>query len=400
MNQANFSKQTIQEVIDLITSNKETLVKITSMENEAQQCVGLRSMLVEKLAINEVDAQEIIEDLAKGISKFDENFGKISKVENIDATDVLQNITKDMSDDETISVYSNLLTSLQLSFAPEKEYTEEEISTLVEQNKQKDLSCIIDEINSLLKNAPIPVNLAEEIAKNGGANAIKDVAEKINQSKNGYRLTAAVLLYVAQKKGLIDLSFDDDTNPTRLIGCITAAAVESILVSEQLSSGIIDLKTWQKVTEWILVALIFASLIVKIALVAGVMTGALFLTFASLIGTTILGLVVAALISVSITLLVFKDIDVLAGKVLDAFTGFYEKNIGPFCDRISSLWNKIKALREKESAEGVVDNEGVQQNDNQASPNNGNQTATQEGKQGSESVADTDTNKNDMPQVN
>ena len=335
-----FTQVTIEQAINAIKKHDEEfkIIQKESADKTLEEVAQM--MIIEKFGDAQIEAEEIVNDLKKGLADFDAQFRENAETGKINVANQLTEATKNKSDEERKNCYVNILTALQL--LSNKEISQAEIEAKQAENAQlgtEDLLAKIDEeMNSAISLDSLAANVQNELNQE----ILSELAGQLEMNKEDYRFMEALWLYIEQRENNIQLSDSEFALPATELGALAGAGVEAILTTNKLNEGEIDLKTWQKVMKWILGALIGIALgILALKLAVGVSILALMLVW-SLLGTGSIALLFSIFVSIYVT---WKASDFITDPwihVLELYSNFYNKYITVATNKVVSWIAVVK----------------------------------------------------------
>lgn len=340
MIQNQFSHEAINQAVIAIKGHESEIKAMRDKCSNMPLTEVAQTILIEKFGIAQIEAAEIVEDINKGIAEFDAQYRVNISCGSVKAKEKLADLTKDMTDEERIKRYANILTALQI--LEKGEVTKEEAGQLLEANSKKEVEVLAEEIEALLNDGINLEQLANSVQNGTNLEAISEIAKQIEMNKDDYRFMTALWLYIAQREGEIKLSESEVPVPAQMLGVLGSASIESILATAELKEGKIDLKRWQVVMKWILGALFVAGLLFLLWNVMGALTFITTYLILDVIGSNAIAVVIALLVG-------FAACWFFAAKTLEfgyhAFeylSVLYDEHIGPFTEKTKALAKKVK----------------------------------------------------------
>lgn len=336
----NFSNETINMIVSTINDNMSDIQAMRTSEASVE--VAGQKLLVQKYGLSEIEASEIIEDLKKGISEFENQMVSARTQNNVSVEENLSKLSEDMDDEKRIEYYASILTALQLLTSDEKNANE--IESVLSENKALSIDELVAKIDQTLnENISLDV-IGNSVKKELNAETMAELTSKIEMNKEDFRLNTALWIYILQRDGKIKLTDSEIGLPASTIGSMAAAGVETIITTNEYIQGNISLSTWQVVMKWILGSLIFACLFV--ASVTLVCYGALsFLSILlSLFGTGTLAIMVSFVMSM---LAAWSWTETLSGVqflILEKLGEIYDKYIPVLTQKVNNLCAILKAM--------------------------------------------------------
>ena len=336
----NFSNETINMIVSTINDNMSDIQAMRTSEASVE--VAGQKLLVQKYGLSEMEASEIIEDLKKGISEFENQMVSARTQNNVSVEENLSKLSEDMDDEKRIEYYASILTALQLLTSDEKNANE--IESVLSENKALSIDELVAKIDQTLNESISLDVIGNSVKKELNAETMAELTSKIEMNKEDFRLNTALWIYILQRDGKIKLTDSEIGLPASTIGSMAAAGVETIITTNEYIQGNISLSTWQVVMKWILGSLTFACLFV--ASVTLVCYGALsFLSILlSLFGTSTLAIMVSFVMSM---LAAWSWTETLSGVqflILEKLGEIYDKYIPVLTQKVNNLCAILKAM--------------------------------------------------------
>lgn len=345
MTQNQFSQETINQAIIAIKGHE---LDIQAMK---EKCANMplvevaQTILIEKFGIAQIEAEEIVDDINKGIAEFDEQFKANVVGGRVTAKEKLSNLTKDLSAEERSNRYANILTALQL--INKSEATQEEAEQLLDANSQKDIDTLAEEIEALLNDGINLDDLANAVKNGVNVEAVTEIAKHIEMNKDDYRFMTALWLYIAQREGSIKLSDSEVPVSAQMLGALSGASIEAILVTAELEDGKIDMKRWQVIMKWILGALFFAALLFLAWNVIGALAFISTYVVLELIGYSAISVGVALVVGFLLCWFVTDKTLKWGFRAMEFLGELYDEYINPFTEQVKAIAAKVKEWASK-----------------------------------------------------
>ena len=374
MEQNVFSQNTIEQAINAIKAHEAVIKSMkektadTGLEDVAQE------LLMEKFGISQIEAEEIVTDLLKGIKTFDNQYKTAVEQEKMSVAAQLSEITKDMGDGEKTVCYANILTALQL--LDNDTVARDIVEERQKENAKKSIEELTSEIEALFNNNIALETLAEVVQSNVDKAALSKIAKNIEMKKDEYRFLTALWLYIDQREGNIQFAESDIKLPATSLGVLAGASIEALIATNDLNEGKIDLKRWQVIMKWILgTAFIFGVLV--LTAYAGAIVGLSVIgLFMSVFGISLLSFIAALVLAVGLCWCLGDAIADSTEKLLNYLSIIYDKYI-VIATQKASKW--IVALKEwvnktRQKAKDMKEADGIGEN-----PANGEEINPQTG---------------------
>ena len=177
MNTQNFSAETIHQAVEAIKNYQSDFDSIR--ENSSVKSVEelAQIMIMQKFGEAQIEAEDIVNDIKKGIAEFDQQFAANAEADNTGIARQLVEATKDKSETERKACYVNVLTALQLACA--ETITKEEAQKILDQNANMSEDELLKAIETVADaNLPIKAmsgKLMESVGADGMAQDRKSV---------------------------------------------------------------------------------------------------------------------------------------------------------------------------------------------------------------------------------
>lgn len=338
MNTQNFSAETIHQAVEAIRNYQNDFDSIrenssvTSVEEMAQ------IMIMQKFGEAQIEAEDIVKDIKKGIAEFDKQFAANAEANNTGIARQLVEATKDKSEAERKACYVNVLTALQLAGA--ETITKEEAQKVLDQNTNMSEDELLKAIETVA-DANLPIKaMSGKLMESIGADGMAQLAENIKLHKDDNRFMVALWLYVKQREE--NVTFGSDKLSAEQIGSLAAAGIETIITTGELEEGKISLDRWQTVMKWILGAAIGIALTLAV------------FAFSILVGLAVMSVIwdiigigyFASLLSLIVGVFIMSDMSKrgfeATEKLIDMFVTFYNSHIGTFTAKLKTFAAKVK----------------------------------------------------------
>lgn len=338
----NETSTNIQEVINVIKKHdNDYLQAIKNVKNNNIEEIA-QSIIIEEFNDAQIEAEEIVGYLKKGISEFDAQFKINTETDKINVKNIFTDASKQMSDEERKTCYVKILSSLQLM--GKDNISEEDYESKMEENNNFSEEELLSQIEEIINNNVLSLDtISEKVKEKLGSEAFIQLSHKIDENKNNYRFFAALWLYIEQRKGNIKLSDSELGLSTTEIGALAAAGVETIIATNELIEGKIDMKKWQVIVKYILgtlVGILLVGSFLAITLAAGATP---MLIMWSLFGLgfvpTFIGLLGAFYVMGYLCDLLYDNI---WENIFDKLSDFYDKYINVVAEKVNSWFAAVK----------------------------------------------------------
>lgn len=362
MEQNVFSQNTIEQAINAIKGHEAVIKSMKERTAEAGLEDVAQELLMEKFGISQIEAEEIVTDLLKGIKAFDDQFKTAVEQEVMSVAEQLAEITAEMGDDEKSKCYANILTALQL--LGNADVDNDLVDKKQQENSMKSIEELTSEIEALFNSDISLETLAEVVQGNVDRDALSEIAKNLEMKKDEYRFLVALWLYIDQREGNIQLAESDIKLPATSLGVLAGASIEALIATNDLNEGKIDLKRWQVIMKWILGVAFVVGVIVLTAYAGAIVGLSAIGLFLSIFGTSLLSFIAAFVFAAWLCWGLGDAIAESSEKLLNYFSGVYDKYIVIATNKISK-W--IVALKEwvnksKQKAKDLKQADGIDEN--------------------------------------
>lgn len=335
-----FTKASVEKAVEAIKKHGEEFDAIRmegsnlSIEEIAQK------LIIDKFGDAQIEAEEIVNDLKKGLANFDAQFNKNKETEKINVKECLEEATKDNTDEERKNCYVNILTAIELLNA--KELSEDDVNAKLAENAELSEEELLAKIEDVMNSTISLDSLAEKVKEGLNSETLSQLAKEIELNKDDYRFMAAVWLYVEQREGNLKLSDSDFAISAEQIGTLAGASVEAIITNNALNEGKIDMATWQKVMKWIIGAAIGLFLAYGCFLVVANVSLLAMSLILSILGSGTFAIFLSLAVAIYVA---WKSSDIMAEgwmMVMEAYLDFYNKHIAGITAKVASWITALK----------------------------------------------------------
>ena len=340
MKSMDFTKASVEKAVEAIKKHGEEFDAIRmegsnlSIEEIAQK------LIIDKFGDAQIEAEEIVNDLKKGLANFDAQFNKNKETEKINVKECLEEATKDNTDEERKNCYVNILTAIELLNA--KELSEDDVNAKLAENAELSEEELLAKIEDVMNSTISLDSLAEKVKEGLNSDTLSQLAKEIELNKDDYRFMAAVWLYVEQREGNLKLSDSDFAISAEQIGTLAGASVEAIITNNALNEGKIDMATWQKVMKWIIGAAIGLFLAYGCFLVVANVSLLAMSLILSILGSGTFAIFLSLAVAIYVA---WKSSDIMAEgwmMVMEAYLDFYNKHIAGITAKVASWITALK----------------------------------------------------------
>lgn len=340
MKTMDFTKASIEKAVEAIKKHGEEFDAIRKDNSNLSVEEAAQKLIIDKFGDAQIEAEEIVNDLKKGLNDFDTQLNKNKASETINVKESLEEATKSNTAEERMNCYVNILTTLELLNV--KELSEDDVNTKIAENSKLSEEALLAKIENVMNSSISLDSLAEKVKDGLNSEIISQLAKEIELNKDEYRFMAAVWLYIEQREGNLKLSDSDFAISAEQLGILAGASVEAIINNNALNEGTIDLTTWQKIIKWIIGALIglfLAYYAVLFVTNIGLLTMSLILT---ILGTGTISLFFSTIVAIYVAWKSGEFISEGWVSVMEAYLNFYTKHIASITAKISSWITVLK----------------------------------------------------------
>lgn len=341
MKPMNFSKTSVENAVEAIKKHQNEFEEIRQKGSDMSVEEIAQQLIINKFGDAQIEAEEIVNDLKKGLANFDDLFNKNKETESINVKEYLQETTKNYSEEERKNCYVNILTSLEL--LKFDNLSEKEVNAKLSANAELSTDELIDKIESVLNNNISLESLTEKVKEGVNADTISKITHEIELHKDEYRLMAAVYLYVEQREGNLHISDSEFSMSAEGVGALAGAAIEMIITNNALNEGEIDLTTWQKVVKWILGAALGITLgyAVMMLILGASVWATTFLM--STLGTSVVAAIFSLIAVVYIGCKAAGELGEMWADVMIMYSDFYDEYIGVVTEKVANWITTLKS---------------------------------------------------------
>ena len=335
-----FTKASVEKAVEAIKKHGEEFDAIRKEGSNLSIEEIAQKLIIDKFGDAQIEAEEIVSDLKKGLANFDAQFNKNKETEKINVKECLEEATKDNTDEERKNCYVNILTAIELLNA--KELSEDDVNAKLAENAELSEEELLAKIEDVMNSTISLDSLAEKVKEGLSSDTLSQLAKEIELNKDDYRFMAAVWLYVEQREGNLKLSDSDFAISAEQIGTLAGASVEAIITNNALNEGKIDMATWQKVMKWIIGAAIGLFLAYGCFLVVANVSLLAMSLILSILGSGTFAIFLSLAVAIYVA---WKSSDIMAEgwmMVMEAYLDFYNKHIAGITAKVASWITALK----------------------------------------------------------
>ena len=340
MKSMDFTKASVEKAVEAIKKHGEEFDAIRKEGSNLSIEEIAQKLIIDKFGDAQIEAEEIVNDLKKGLANFDAQFNKNKETEKINVKECLEEATKDNTDEERKNCYVNILTAIELLNA--KELSEDDVNAKLAENTELSEEELLAKIEDVMNSTISLDSLAEKVKEGLNSEMLSQLAKEIELNKDDYRFMAAVWLYVEQREGNLKLSDSDFAISAEQIGTLAGASVEAIITNNALNEGKIDMATWQKVMKWIIGAAIGLFLAYGCFLVVANVSLLAMSLILSILGSGTFAIFLSLAVAIYVA---WKSSDIMAEgwmMVMEAYLDFYNKHIAGITAKVASWITALK----------------------------------------------------------
>lgn len=370
MKSMDFTKASVEKAVEAIKKHGEEFDAIRKEGSNLSIEEIAQKLIIDKFGDAQIEAEEIVNDLKKGLANFDAQFNKNKETEKINVKECLEEATKDNTDEERKNCYVNILTAIELLNA--KELSEDDVNAKLAENAELSEEELLAKIEDVMNSTISLDSLAEKVKEGLNSETLSQLAKEIELNKDDYRFMAAVWLYVEQREGNLKLSDSDFAISAEQIGTLAGASVEAIITNNALNEGKIDMATWQKVMKWIIGAAIGLFLAYGCFLVVANVSLLAMSLILSILGTGTFAIFLSLVVAIYVA---WKSSDIMGNgwmMVMEAYLDFYNKHIAGITAKVASWITALKTwfANAVDKAKSVVSSNKNQAETQQTETNN------------------------------
>lgn len=340
MKSMEFTKASIEQAVEAIKKHNEEFEAIRKEGSNLSVEETAQKLIIDKFGDAQIETEEIVNDLKKGLADFDVLYRQNKETEKINVAERLQEATKNSTEEERKNCYVNILTAIEL--LNNKELSEDDVNAKLTENAELPTKELLEKIEEVMNSTISLDSLVDNVKDGLNSEILSQLAQAIELNKDDYRFMAALWLYIEQREKNLKLSDSDFDIPAVELGALAGASVEAIIANNALNEGKMDMVTWQKVMKWITGAVIGIALgYLAIIVVANI--SLLALTFIwSVIGTGTLAIILSMVVALYVAWRVSDVVSDAWIKVLELYSDFYNKHIAGVTAKISSWITIVK----------------------------------------------------------
>ena len=340
MKSTDFTNASIEKAVEAIKKHQEEFNAIHANASQLSVDEVAQQLIIDTLGDAQIEAEEIVNDLKKGLSNFDAQFNQNKKTESINVKDYLNEATKNHSEEERKNCYVNILTAIQLLNADKM--SQDDVEATLSKNANLSTEELIVKIEETLNDNSLLEPLTAQVKDGVSSEALSQIARVIELHKEEYRLMAAVYLYIEQRKGNLQVSESEFGLPAENIGALAGAAIEMLLANNALQEGKMDLATWQKVVKWILGAVVGITLGCAVFILAANVGFAAMSLLLGLFGTSTVAIILSFIAVCYIGWFVSEALVEIWDDCMKMCNDVYDNCIGTVTEKVSMWLTALK----------------------------------------------------------
>ncbi len=340
MKSTDFTNASIEKAVEAIKKHQEEFNAIHANASQLSVDEVAQKLIIDTLGDAQIEAEEIVNDLKKGLSNFDAQFNQNKETESINVKDYLNEATKNHSEEERKNCYVNILTAIQLLNADKM--SQDDVEATLSKNAKLSAEELIVKIEETLNDNSLLEPLTAQVKDGVSSEALSQIARVIELHKEEYRLMAAVYLYIEQRKGNLQVSESEFGLPAENIGALAGAAIEMLLANNALQEGKMDLTTWQKVVKWILGAIVGITLGCAVFILAANVGFAAMSLLLGLFGTSTVAIILSFIAVCYIGWFVSEALVEIWSDCMKMCNDVYDNCIGTITEKVSMWLTALK----------------------------------------------------------
>lgn len=340
MKSMDFTKASVEKAVEAIKKHGEEFDAIRKEGSNLSIEEIAQKLIIDKFGDAQIEAEEIVNDLKKGLANFDAQFNKNKETEKINVKECLEKATKDNTDEERKNCYVNTLTAIELLNA--KELSEDEVNAKLAENTELSEEELLAKIEDVINSTISLDQLVEKVKEGLNSDTLSQLAKEIELNKDDYRFMAAVWLYVEQREGNLKFSDSDFALSAEHIGTLAGTSVEAIITNYALNEGKIDMSTWQKVMKWIIGAAIGLFLAYGCFFVVANVSLLAISLILSILGTGTFAIFLSLVVTIYVA---WKSSNIMGDgwrMAMKAYLDFYNKHIAGITAKVASWITTLK----------------------------------------------------------
>lgn len=276
------------------------------------------------------EAEKVVKGIRMGIETFNENLNKALKEESINYVEEIKNIGENLTNEQKYELYINYLSAIHVlniqnfdaehasqiegfdtikkGLAPTGNVTDDMLDDLIEK--------IADALNNntlCLASIEAMKDLQDALA--GGTENIKEVLRG-SESDMRTKLVAALTTYVAYRNDDITSLNGQEITP-EIIAVAVSSGIEQAQVVEDVRTGKTTVDTAIKVLKFIGGIALWTTLALAVAYVSIYLATFAFGAFVSMLGTSVIALIVAGGAALACCLGIFNSASDIIGEIVD-----------------------------------------------------------------------------------
>lgn len=349
----------IQSLVETLKADYAAISELKGKISGGNISEAAQIYLMDVLGYTQLQAEEVVEDLKKGLDNYAAQRKAIEEDENALEANI-KNSLSGYSPQERMEILVNILTAFQLT---DPSNSEKDVESLRSDNLSLSEDELIQAIINSLGGLPFTA-VIETVGKEFDTTALASLEEMREIMSDEYKLTAALQIYIAQQQGKLNLSNNGMQLSPEIIGGMTGASIDAIIATNDLQNNRIDLKKWQRILKYIMGALFIITLSAISAMaILSIGLGIIYLTF-SVFGTGILATILCGIALAAFCIWACQIQEKSAEYLMDKMSKVYNKAIVRLTELVNNLRDKIKAYlnKDKASATENAETEGNQQN--------------------------------------
>ena len=179
-----FTNGTLEKAVEAIGKRRD---EFEALRNESP---GLTTeeiaqlYLIDKFGFAQIEAEEIVGDLKKGLARFDEQLGKNAATGTVNVRECLEEATRNKSAEERRNSYVNILTAIELLKRDAADVTEDEVEAQLSRNAELTEEELLARIEDGINSAISLEALAGKVKDSLDSESISQLARTIEANKD------------------------------------------------------------------------------------------------------------------------------------------------------------------------------------------------------------------------
>ena len=180
-----FTKASIDQAVEAIKKHNEEFEAIRedgsnlSIEETAQK------LIVDKFGDAQIEAEEVVKDLKKGLANFDALYKQNKETDKINVVEHLQEATKNNTEEERKNCYVNILTAIEL--LNNNELSEDDVNAKLAENAELSTAELLEKIEEVMNSTISLDSLVDNVKDGLNSEMLSQLAQAVELNKDDYR---------------------------------------------------------------------------------------------------------------------------------------------------------------------------------------------------------------------